>query len=98
MRHIRSLFTITSCTVAAIALSACAFSSQPFYYKTGQQANVATCSGPSWVDCYEKASKECQSSGYEVLERSSNRVSGFFSASDFKEIIYVCNNKAETPK
>lgn len=88
-----------SLIIFTLIISGCAnFTSQPFYYKTGQQANIANCSGPSWVSCYEVASKTCQTNGYEILEKSSNRVSGFFSSYDHKEIIYVCNKRQENTK
>lgn len=99
MRHITSFLNLFSLIGFTLIIGGCAnFTSQPFYYKTGQQANIANCSGPSWVSCYEAASKKCQSNGYEILEKSSNRVSGFFSSSDYKEIIYVCTMKPENTK
>lgn len=79
-----------------IVLSGCA-SPEPFYYKSGVQAEIITCSSNSWLPCLKSASATCGEGGYEILEKTSNKVSGFFTSSDYKEMIIVCKTKKITP-
>ncbi len=66
---------------------------QPFYYKNGTAAEIITCSSHTWLPCLKSASTVCGEEGYEVLEKTSNKVSGLFTNSDYKEMIIVCKNK-----
>lgn len=78
---------------ALLFLSACA-TDKTMFYKDGQQVQVLTCTGPTFTGCLEKASKICQSNGYEILDRVSVRQSGMLSSADHKEIVIACKAKA----
>ena len=80
-----------------VLLSACANTKQ-FHYKTGQLVQSTTCEGGSWSQCYLLAGEICQAKGYEVIERTNFRTSGFFSSTDNKELIFSCNKDSTTLK
>jgi hypothetical protein len=81
--------TITSSAILALTLTACA-TDKTMFYKDGQVVHVLSCSGPTFTGCMEKASKICQSSGYDILDRASVRQSGFVSATEIKELVIAC--------
>lgn len=61
------------------------------YYKNGVQANIASCSGGSWLACYQSAGDKCQQAGYTVLEKLHDKSYGFIWTSDIKQLIFSCN-------
>ena len=71
------------------ALVSCA-STDTIYYKDGRVVHAASCSGSSWLPCYEDAGNACRENGYEVLEKNDNKEFSFFKSGDKKEIIFVC--------
>ena len=88
--------SIVTAICMAVLLQACA-SSKALHYKDGTEVHVVHCSGPSWVGCLEQASMICKSSGYDVVEKSTAKSSGFFSSTDNKELIIRCKSAPPTP-
>lgn len=93
---------IVTLSLPCLILTGCA-TKEPFYYKSGTTAEVITCSSHTWLPCLKTASSVCGEGGYEILEKTSNKVNGFFTYSDYKEMIVVCKNKkggstTSTPK
>ena len=75
---------------AIVALSGCT-SVKPIYYKDGSLALVTSCSGSSWLDCYESAGKKCGVSGYKILEKMSNSDIGYLgSLNEEKDMLFAC--------
>lgn len=89
MKNIRKTF-IASAVAGAMAIFTACSSTSSLYHGDGRLATVASCSGPSWVSCYERAGSVCQAAGYETLEKLSSREVGFWSSADLKQIIFVC--------
>jgi hypothetical protein len=81
-----------------IGLSLVGCGSTSFFYKSGKEVHVAACTGPSWANCLRIASNICQGNGYDVVEKTSAKVSGFFTNSDYKELIYSCKIISQTPE
>jgi hypothetical protein len=88
-----SIVTVICMTVL---LQACA-SSKALHYKDGTEVHVVHCTGPSWVGCLEKASAICKAGGYDVVEKSTAKSSGFFSSTDNKELIIRCKSVSSAP-
>lgn len=74
-------------------LAGCASSHKSFINRNGEESHVTSCSGASWFDCLNEAGKICGKKGYEITERTSNKIYGFFSNTDFKEVIFVCKTE-----
>lgn len=83
---------IVTFSIPCLILTGCA-TTETFYHKSGTSAEVITCSSHTWLPCLKTASSVCGEGGYEILEKTSNKVNGFFISSDYKEMIIVCNNK-----
>ena len=87
---------INTCKILALIITSSAVlfygcsTKNSFYYKTGQLVETASCHEASWTECYKIAGKLCQDKGYDILEKSSNKVSGFFGSSDKKELVFIC--------
>lgn len=81
---------VTAICMAAL-LQACA-SSKALHYKDGTEVHVVHCTGASWVGCLEQASGICKANGYDVVEKSTAKSSGFFSSTDNKELIIRCKS------
>lgn len=93
---------IVKFSIPCLILTGCV-TTEPFYHKSGASAEVITCSSHTWLPCLKTASSVCGEGGYEILEKTSNKVNSFFTNSDYKEMIIVCKNKkggstAITPK
>lgn len=91
----RNLIMI-SISVMALNLGACT-TDKTMFYKDGQRVSVLSCSGPTFTTCMEKASNICQSAGYEILDRTSVRQSGFISSTEHKELIVACRKTSDLP-
>lgn len=79
-----------SMLLAVVALSGCT-SVKPIYYKDGSLALVTSCTGSSWLECYESAGKKCGVSGYKILEKMSNSDIGYLgSLNENKDMLFAC--------
>lgn len=88
LKFATNLFGLSSLVVALVGCS----STSSHFHSDGRLASVASCTGPSWVSCYERAGALCQSAGYETLEKHSTREVGFLGGTELKQIIFVCKN------
>lgn len=80
--------------ISVLIMTGCSTTHKSFINKNGEESHVTSCSGASWYDCLNEAGKICGSKGYEITERSSNKIYGFFSNTDFKELIFVCKTES----
>lgn len=91
----KKYFCKTSVTlISVLILTGCSTSHKSFINRNGEDSHVTSCSGASWFDCLNEAGKICGKKGYEITERTSNKIYGFFSNTDFKEVIFVCKTES----